>query len=91
MESFVEYRRIDEYTVRNDREQEMLRKLQVGMNVLNHTSLCCLHSNALHRDRRIMVHLQMNRQVNYTDRQGKSREIQLGINRRIEYGTKLAI
>ena len=69
----------------------MLRKIRANMSDLNHTRLGCLDPNALHRDRRIMVYFQKNRRVNYTDRRGRSREIQLGISRRTERGTRLAI
>jgi hypothetical protein len=50
-----------------------------------------LGPNSLRRHRRIMAHLRRNRRVNYTDRRGRNREILLGINQRIERGTKLAI
>ena len=69
----------------------MLRKIRVSGSVLNYTYLCRLDPNSLCRHRRIVVYLQKNRRVNYTDHRGKSREIQSGMNRRTEYGTRSAI
>jgi hypothetical protein len=87
----AEYRRIDEYIVRNAREQVMLRKIREQMNDLNHTCLWRLNPNVSHKDRRTVVYLKKYRRAKCTGLREKSRGIQLGISRRKECETRLAM
>lgn len=62
-------------------------KTQVRRNDLSYTGLSGLFSSPVHKDRKRTVYLRKRRWVRCTDRRGKSREIQLDINQRTEFGT----